>query len=239
MIGTATFALFFFLDARRMPDTAIAGEFKRRHRNWLAGGGLLDRPWLFLASAPNPTLPVALPPRTAHVYIKFAAAAARARGMPDPDLAFVNDHAVDRQTGGAPCHRILALTSKRRKVVADRIVHALPFTGSRPMRITDDERDRLLDAVLGNAFKGVGAMPRPSNGIALICYAILFDIPRLIVAGMSLTDDGHNNPNRKKFQRLHKEEDRASFEFFARHHPSIVTSEPELAELTGLPLFRG
>jgi hypothetical protein len=55
---------------------------------------------------------------------------------------------------------------------------------------------------------------------------------------MSLTDDGHNNPNRKKFQRLHKDEDRASFEYFARHHPAIVTSEPELAALTGLPLFR-
>lgn len=221
------------------PDTAMPGEFKRRHRRWLAGGGLLDRPWLFVASAPNPTLPATLPPRTAHVYIKFAAAAGGRRGMPAPDLAFVNDYAVARQTEGVTCHRILALTAKRRKIVADRIVHALPFTGSRPMHLGDGERDLVLDAVLGDSFKGVGAMPRPSNGIALICYAILFGIPRLIVSGMSLTDDGHDNPNRKKFQRLHKEEDRASFQHFARHHPSIVTSEPELAELTGLPLFRG
>ncbi len=220
-------------------DTAMLGEFKRRHRRWLAGGGLLDRPWLFLASAPEPTLPAKLPPDTAHVYIKFAAIAARARGMPEPDLAFVNDYAVDRQTEGVTCHRILALTAKKRKLVADRFVHALPFTRSRPMHLGDDERDLIVRSVLGDAFKGVGSMPRPSNGIALICYAILFDIPRVIVAGMSLTDDGHNNPNRKKFQRLHKEEDRASFEHFARHHPSVVTSEPELAALTGLPLYPG
>ena len=227
------------LDARMIPDTAMPGEFQRRHRRWLAAGGLLDRPWFFLASAPNPTLPAVLPARTAHVYIKFAALAARERGLPDPDLSFVNDYGLERQTAGVNCHRILALTGKKRKLVADRILHRLPFQQARPMHLGEAERDLLLDCVLGNAFRGVGTMVRPSNGIALICYAILFGIPQVIVAGMSLTDDGHNNPNRKKFQRLHKEEDRASFQHFARHHPSIMTSEPELAQLTGLPLFKG
>ena len=227
------------LDVRMMSDTAMPGEFTRLRRRWLAAGGLLDRPWFFLASAPRPTLPDTRPPRTAHVYIKFASLAARELGLPDPDLAFVNDYGLERQTAGVTCNRILALTGKKRKLVADRILHNLPFQQARPMHLGEDERDMLLDAVLGDAYKGVGSMVRPSNGIALICYAVLFGIPQVIVAGMSLTDDGHNNPNRKKFQRLHKEEDRASFQHFARHHPAIMTSEPELAELTGLPLYKG
>ena len=84
----------------------------------------------------------------------------------------------------------------------------------------------------------VGKMKRPSNGIALICYALLFKVPQIIVSGMSLTDDGHTNPDRKKFQRLHKEEDQACFAYFARHFLAVWTSEPELAALTGLPLLR-
>jgi hypothetical protein len=219
--------------------TADIGEFKRRHHRWLQRGGLLDRPWLFFASAPDPTLPASLPPNTAHVYIKFAAIAGRARGMAEPDLIFVNDYNVERQTQGLKCHRVLSLTGKNRKIVLDRILHGLPFQQSRPMHLSEGERDMICRAVLGSAFQGVGRMIRPSNGIALICYALLFDVPQIIVSGMSLTDEGHSNPGRKKFQRLHKEEDRASFAFFAQHHPAVMTSEPELAALTGLQLFKG
>jgi hypothetical protein len=220
-------------------ETAALAEFKRRHRRWLERGDLLARPWLFFASAPDPTLPTALPPNTAHVYIKFAAIAGRARGMPEPDLIFVNDYNIEKQTQGLKCHRILSLTGKHRKIVLDRIVHALPFLRSRPMHLSEGERDLICQEVLGGTFLGVGRMIRPSNGIALICYALLFDIPKIIVSGMSLTDEGHSNPTRKKFQRLHKEEDKASFSFFAKHFPAVMTSEPELAELTGLPLFKG
>jgi hypothetical protein len=227
------------MDLRMTSDTATLAEFKRRHRRWLERGGLLGRPWLFFASAPNPTLPASLPPDTAHVYIKFAAIAGRACGMPEPDLIFVNDYNVEKQTHGLHCHRILSLTGKNRKIAFDRIIHTLPFQQSRPMRLSERERDMICQEVLGSAFLGVGRMIRPSNGIALICYALLFDIPKIIVSGMSLTDEGHSNPNRKKFQRLHKEEDKASFSFFAKHFPAVVTSEPELAELTGLPLFSG
>ncbi len=222
-----------------MPDIAMLTAFKRRHRRWLERGNLLGRPWLFLASAPHPTVPASLPPNTAHVYIKFAAIAGRKRGMPEPDLIFVNDYNVEKQTQGLNCHRILSLTGKNRKIAIDRIVHTLPFLQSRPMHMSDSERDMICQAVLGEAFIGVGSMIRPSNGIALICYALLFDVPQIIVSGMSLTDEGHSNPNRKKFQRLHKEEDKASFSFFAKHFPAVATSEPELARLTGLQLFQG
>ena len=66
------------------------------------------------------------------------------------------------------------------------------------MHLSESERDLICKEVLGSAFLGVGRMIRPSNGIALICYALLFDIPTIIVSGMSLTDEGHSNPNRKK-----------------------------------------
>ncbi|MDQ6436492.1 hypothetical protein RB623_20780 [Mesorhizobium sp. LHD-90] len=220
-------------------DDARLGEFMRRHRRWLERAGLLDRPWLFFASSPSATLPSSLPPRTAHIYIKFSGFAGRARGLAEPDLILVNDHHIDRQTAGLRCHRLLALTPKDRKVVADRFRHRIPFLEPRLMHLSDSERDLICGAVLGDAFRGVGKMVRPSNGIALICYAILFDIPKIIVSGMSLTDDGHSNPHRKKFQRLHKEEDQASFAHLATRFPSLSTSEPELSALTGVPLFQG
>ncbi len=210
-----------------------------RHHRWLEKAGLLGRPWLILASAPKPVLPSSLPPRTAHVYIKYAGHSGKERGLADPDLIFVNAHHIDRQTAGLHCHRVLALTSKNRKVIADRFRHRIPLVAPRVMHLSDQERDRICTGILGDAFRGVGQMSRPSNGIALICYAIMFGVPKIVLSGMSLTDDGHNNPNRKKFQRLHKEEDKASLAHLATRFPSLTTSEPELSSLTGIPHFTG
>lgn len=158
--------------------------------------------------------------------------------LPQPDLLFVNDYNLRNQTSGLTCHRVLSLTAKRKKVILDRVRRLNPFASDSVKHITDAERDWVLDAVVGDAFRGKGTMPRPSNGIALISYALLFGVPQIIISGMSLTDEGHTNPTRKKHQRLHKEEDLASFVHFAENSPGVMTSEPELSELTGLPLYR-
>jgi hypothetical protein len=209
-----------------------------RHRAWLERAGLLHRPWFFLASAPDPTIPPLLPPNAARIYIKWAGHTGKKLGLPQPDLLFVNDYNLRPQTSDLNCHRVLALTAKRKKVIFDRFRRLNPFASNSLKHITDAERDWILDTVVGDAFRGKGDMPRPSNGIALIAYGLLLGVPQIIVSGMSLTDNGHTNPTRKKHQRLHKEEDHASFVYFAENFPGVSTSEPELSELTGLPLYR-
>lgn len=216
---------------------ATEGEFTRRHRLWLDRGGLLHRPWFLMGSAPHPNLPESFPFSSAHIYIKYAGQAGKRLGLPEPDLLYVNENRFQDQTDGLNCHRILSLTPKDRRVILDRVRSRLPFFNPSIMRISGNERDWVFKTVLGDTFKGVGQCKHPSNGIALIAYALLLGVPRIVVAGMSLTEDGHSNPRRTKNHRLHKEEDRASFIHFARHFPAVMTSEPELSELTGIPLF--
>ncbi|WP_147448127.1 hypothetical protein [Mesorhizobium sp. YM1C-6-2] len=215
----------------------MEGDFIDRHRRWLDQAGLLHRPWLFLGSAPRPTLPEILPADTAHVYIKYSGQAGKRLGLPEPDLIYVHDIRLEEQVKGLDCHRILAMTNSERRARIDRLWSRIPFVKRTTMLMSNLERDWLFDTLLGDIFHGVGQKKHPSNGIALIAYAVLLGVPQIIVAGMSLTDDGHSNPAHKKKIRYHKEEDHASFVHFAAHCPTVMTSEPELAELTGLPLF--
>ncbi|UIJ73849.1 hypothetical protein [Aurantimonas sp. HBX-1] len=231
-------------DAARRPFDAaeeryIARDFaalSAQHAAWLKSRGLADRPWFILGSAPDPHVPRPFPPRTAHIHVKYAGHAARQHGLPQGDLTFLLAKTTAEQVAGLELRSILRLC-KRHSSLA-RIRRALPLPGPRECALTHRERDALIIGTLGTLFGGSGAEIRPSNGIALIAYAIAVGIPQIIVAGISLDSDGYAY-DRSARTRRHLEEDRAALAVVAARYPQVVTTEPGLSRATGIRLLAG
>lgn len=223
--------------AKRTERAIDLSALRDRHRGWLQGAGLLDRPWLVLASAPGPTIPAILPANLVHFHIKYAGHAAKALGLKGPDLTFLYEDPPTARIAGLTFDHVLALRSDTPSALS-RGRRWLARDRRRVMVITDDERDAITDSVVGGVFRDVGAMPRPSNGVAMIAYAVFVGVPRILVAGLSVETDGHSYDPGGRVRR-HKEEDRASLCELARIAPQVETTEQGLARLTGLALFSG
>jgi hypothetical protein len=212
-------------------------RLERRHKEWLRDGGLLDRPWFMLASAPEPTVPTSLPSDLAHIHIKYAGHTARKLGLPPADLTFLLEKTRPDQVAALTFRRILRMTPSDGAVTRNALRQRLPGASSVEMPISKKERDAILRAVIGDAAVGKGTEQRPSNGISMLCYALLLKVPKIILSGFSLSKDGHSYAENVRVRR-HKEEDSAALEVVVAHFPSVCTTETELHNATGMPLFR-
>ncbi|HDZ75255.1 MAG TPA: hypothetical protein ENH55_21305 [Aurantimonas coralicida] len=220
-------------------EQVIAGDFPAlaaRHAAWLRGRGLLDRPWFVLGSAPDPHVPQLFPPRTAHIHVKYAGHSARQHGLPSGDLTFLLAKTTNAQIAELDLNAVLRLC--KRHSLLTLIRRNLPVLGARECALTHRERDAFIIGTLGSLFGGSGVEIRPSNGIALIAYALAVGIPQIIVAGISLQSDGYAYDRSARVRR-HLEEDRAALAVVAARHPEVVTTEPGLSRATGLPLLAG
>ncbi|MBB4001385.1 hypothetical protein [Aurantimonas endophytica] len=218
-------------------EQVIARDFaplSARHAAWLGARGLTDRPWFILGSAPDPHVPDPFPPRTAHVHVKYAGHAARQHGLPSGDLTFLLTKTKPEEIAGLSVDSILRLC--KRQSLLTRLRRDLPFLKARECALTDRERDAFIIGTLGTLFGGSGDEIRPSNGVALIAYAIAVGIPQIIVAGISLDSDGYAY-DRSARTRRHLAEDRAALAVVAERYPQVTTTEPSLSRITGLPLM--
>jgi len=216
-------------------EQAIAAGFPAlvgRHRAWLSASGLHDRPWFILGSAPDPHVPEPFPSDTAHIHVKYAGHSARQHGLPAGDLTFLLTKTRPTHVAGLQLDRILRL--RRRHTLLTRLARDLPALRARECALTHRDRDAFIIGTLGSLFGGSGKEIRPSNGIALIAYAIAVGIPQIIVAGISLQSDGHAYDRSARVRR-HREEDRAALEVVAARYPQVVTTEPGLSDVTGIP----
>jgi len=213
-------------------------QVRQRHTRWLSRNGLLGRPWFVLGSAPEPTWPEPMPDDLAQIHVKYVGQFAKKVGaLPSPDLTFLVDVPKPHQIEGLKFTRILRMTEKRWDLRLNRARLAMPFPPPTEIRLSKVERDLVLADVIGDVFRGVGVEERPSNGIFLICYALFVGVPEIIVAGISVTSDGHSY-NATARRRRHKEEDAASLQFIAKTYPTVITTEQALSAAVGLPLGR-
>lgn len=218
-------------------EQAIARDFATltaRHAAWLSARGLTDRPWFILGSAPDPHVPAPFPPRTAHIHVKYAGHAARQHGLPPGDLTFLLTKTKPEDIAGLSLDSILRLC--KRQGLLTRLRRDLPFLKAKECALTDRERDAFIIGTLGTLFGGRGDEIRPSNGVALIAYAIAVGIPQIIVAGISLDSDGYAY-DRSARTRRHLAEDRAALTVVAERYPQVATTEPGLSRATGIPLL--
>lgn len=204
-------------------------------KTWLRKRGLLDRPWFILGAAPNPAIPEALPADVVHVHVKYSGHSAKRLGLPPGDITFLTHKATEQHLDGLEIRNILRL--RRRLPHPVLIGRWFGMAGSDETTITHTERDRFFVKTLGSLFPSGGRDQRPSNGVAMITYALAVGVPRIIVAGISVDRDGHAyNANAKP--RRHKEEDKAALSKIAAIAPQVETTERALSEVTGIPLYR-
>ena len=225
MVGSGTVA-----------DPGPSSLMLRHHRRWLNRRGLLQRPWFVLGSAPAPTIPSRLPADTAYVYVKYAGHSAKKLGLPDADLTFLLKKTLPAQVEGLALGHILRM--QQRLTASQAAKRWLWLSSAAECEITHAERDEMVVRAAGSLFGDVGQEARPSNGVALVCYALALGVPQVIVAGLSLEMDGYEY-DRAARTRRHVPEDRAALSALARLHPQLMTSEKRLSELTGLPSYTG
>jgi hypothetical protein len=212
-------------------------EFRRYQLRWLAAAHLLDRPWFIFASAPNPTLPTNLPKDCAHVYINFSGQEAKARKMPSADLILIKRKRRAEQLRGLRAARVIQVSQYQLDVDRYRLLQRLCRYRLPMMRVSKPERKRLAHGIIGDVFSGVGDDGNLSNGAILVLYAILMGVPQIILAGFSVTKNGHSHTNDLTRFRMHKEEDSECFKFVAANYDHVSTTEMDLHNSTGLRLW--
>ncbi len=211
-------------------DAAIALQ-----RDWLKRRGLANRPWLILGAAPKPTIPEPLPTNVAHVHVKYSGHSAVKNGLPPADLTLLLHKTTAKDVAGLEIRDVLRM--RRRLSRLTRLYRRFGWAGFQESVITHDERDLFILRVAGSLFASGGRDERPSNGVAMICYALAMGVPQIVVAGVSLEADGYDyDPTIRN--RRHQAEDRAALREIARRGLPVETTEAGLAEITGLPLYR-
>ena len=215
--------------------TDVLGDVILLQRAWLKRRGLSDRPWLILGAAPKPAIPDPLPANVAHVHVKYSGHSAVKNGLPPADLTLLLHKTTAKDVAGLEIRNVLRM--RRRLSRLTRLTRRVGVAGLGESVITHDERDQFILCVVGSLFASGGRDQRPSNGVAMICYALAMGVPRIVVAGVSLEADGYDyDPSIRN--RRHQAEDRAALREIAKRGLPVETTETALAEMTGLPLYR-
>jgi hypothetical protein len=210
--------------------------FRSRQQKWLAKLGILERPWLILGAAPSPTIPNGILSTHARVDINNSGLTAASLGLGRADLTLRkkskpwSEH-PDLNTRGLLWYntnptwllRLQLLTMPRVRV--DSI-----------MAVTRTERDGLVEFMTGESIRGTGDIGKASNGVAGLCYALFMGVPQVVLAGISLSKQGHfyNELARKRLQ--------VSEDAFVlsrlKDRPELFTTEPDLSAEAGIKLWQ-
>lgn len=219
-------------------QTAISAGFDEAfayHHRWLAGHGLLNRPWFVFASAPDPILPSAFPDGTVYAYVKHAGRSARLLGLPKADVTLLSEaRARDEEPDGLDRGRVLLV--RRKLPLSGRLARLTGRVGTKDLDVLRTERDSYTIRIVGSLFNDGSEHSRPSMTVPMLCFAIAHGIPKIILAGMSLDRSGYSyEPSAAP--RKHVREDRLVLDVIAKRYPQVVTTEPSLHAHAGLPLF--
>ncbi len=217
-------------------STVLTPKFREEQRRWLASLGLLDRPWLIMGSAPSPTLPPELLKTHARVDINNSGRTADELGLGPADLTFRkktkpwSEHPALRTRGLIWYNTVPAFMLRLRLL-------GLPQARvGKIMRATRANREAIVRHVAEASLREVGDRNKVTNGVAALCYALYVGVPEIVLAGLSLSKDGHsyNQANRTRIQ---VEED-AFVLARLKDRPNIFTTEPDLAADTGIRLWQ-
>ncbi|KAB0682763.1 hypothetical protein [Aureimonas leprariae] len=211
-------------------------RFARSQRRWLGGLDMLDRPWYVLGGAPQPTLYPELARSYARVDINNSGLTADRLGLGPADLTIrrakvnwtvhptLSTHGLIWFTRTPASLLRLRLATKHRRVTAGSV-----------MRIAKPDRFKVVAAVIGAEVRSVGSHGYPSNGIVAACYGLYFGVPEIVLTGVSLARQGHSYDTLNR-PRRQVEEDTFALARLAGN-ARVATTEPELADATGMRLW--
>jgi hypothetical protein len=197
----------------------------------------LDRTCLVLGSSPDPHI-VALQ-NFDLICVNCSGYIAKDFGLPDPKVTLlgafklvVPKNEVDRRILKSLRTDSLVLIKHRLPVtpkLAKSLLAMLDYSYDAFLKIGFWDRAYMIQKVTGQRFE-------VSNGVFAACYALYNGAPEIVLAGISLTKDGHYYSEQNR-NRLHIPIDLAALKAMVERGWKVKTTEPELAELTGIPLF--
>ncbi len=221
------------MNARKGPLETI----RDRHRRWLGQHRLLDRPWFVLGSAPDPTIPGDIAARAALVCINNAGATAAARGLPPASLTVRNRSKEWGSVAGCTLPLVLWMTDRNFLQVQWKKLSISRSQVGEIRTLRSAERQDIYTHMLGSDLADVGHMHKPSTGIFAALYGLFVGAPGIVLGGLSMDKDGYSYGPLPGVQ-LHREEDRFALRLMAEHYPSVRTTEEEVSDMTGVPLYR-
>ncbi|NDV88062.1 hypothetical protein GTW51_15265 [Aurantimonas aggregata] len=218
------------------PLTPRLVQLRETHRAAMDRLGLLQRPWVILGGAPEPTMPAALLASHARVDVNNAGLAAKQRGWGPADLTVrrpVESWTVfpDLETKALLWYNARPRWRQRWKLMRQRQAKIGALVSLDP-----DDREAINQGLIGPEILAIGELGKPSTGIAALCYGLFLGVPEIVLSGFSFTRAGHSYDTLAR-PRLQVAEDRLALERL-RSDRGVATSEPELAEDLGLRLWR-
>lgn len=208
---------------------------RESHRAWLRPLKVLDRPWLVLGSAPDPTLPEGLVARCARLDINNAGRLAELRGLPPADLTFRSKTRAWSEHPTLHTRGLVWIHSEPLLLMRLRLLLKPKVRVGRLMRMSRHERDTMVKQVANASPEEAGGdIGKVTNGVAAVCYALLVGAPEVVIAGISLSKGGRSHDD-LNWKRMQVTEDRFILQRLAAH-ANLSTTEPDLAEDTGIRL---
>jgi hypothetical protein len=208
-------------------------RLRDEHRHWLSTRGLLDRPWFVLGSAPNPTIPPDITSRAALICINNAGTTAVRMGLPPADLTFRNNSKGWLALADCKVPLVLWVTNRNPLHILWKRMF-IRTAGLGEIKTLRRELRRAIDLhVLSSGSNDEEQIKKPSTGIFAITYALFVGVPEIILAGMSIDKKGYSY-DAPRSRMLHSAEDRFALERIAAGYPSVRTSEPAIADETGI-----
>ncbi|MCO6050958.1 hypothetical protein NGM99_14335 [Mesorhizobium sp. RP14(2022)] len=216
-------------------DAKTLDRIARRHRPWLESLGIRSKPWLILGSAPDPTLPPAIFGTHARIDINNVGRTAQALGLGRADLTVRarkkswEEHAHVDTNGLLWMH-----TWPRFMMRLPLIGKSYDHIGS-VMPLKRPERDLIVSHIAGASPQSIGDLGKVTNGVAAACYAMFLGVPRIVLAGISLSKVGHSYDELGR-RRRQVDEDAFILERL-KTRADLFTTEPDLAEDAGIKLW--
>lgn len=198
----------------------------------------LTRPCMVLGSSPDPH-PVHME-NFDLICVNCSGYIAKDWGLPDPKVTLlgafklvVPKNEVDRRVLKGLRTETLVFIRHRlpvSKALATVLLDMLEYRYTEFLRLGFWDRAYMITKVVGKRLP-------VSNGVFAVCYALYNGAPEVVLVGFSLTKDGHYYPDQNR-PRGHIPADLEALIAICERGWNIKTSEPELSELTGIPLVQ-
>jgi hypothetical protein len=203
---------------------------------WLEGAsGPLNRDWLVFGSAPNATIPARGTEGCLLVCVNNSGLTASRLGLKAPDLAIRAEHKSWAEVAGLSSRAVLWISERSVLRLRFKYPGSLRHRVGSLRRLPTTLRDEIMAGALGITIGPGERDQRPSNGIFAITLALSMGAPRVIVSGLSLSEQGHSYNDLGETRKQIDPDQRALARIAARY-PHVVTTEADLSEATGLPL---
>ncbi len=217
-----------------LPSPRLA-RIAERHGRWVDQLDLRNRPWLILGSAPDPTIPPEIAATHARIDINNAGRTAAAMGLGRADLTVRAKKKSWEEHRHVDTRGLIWLHSKP-AFLLKLFLLTKPYDhiGS-VIELSRPDRDAIVTYVAGTSVQSIGDLGKVTNGIAAACYGLLLGVPRIVLAGISLSKVGHSYDDLGR-RRRQVDEDAFILDCL-KDDPRLFTTEADLASDTGIQLL--